>query len=298
MDLSQYNEGREAAPLALVGDLAARLAESEVDAVYEAPGLAVLVNGRTLDWRDKLDRPTRRRGQVTLSDVDSFVAYVGRFGTADTLLYASMEDEAIIAVLNDHPEYAGADSLDGGADGALAGRRDDIAALRLKITEDWQKIVTSSGKMFPQRQFAELIEDLAHTVARPDSATMLEIASTLNVRQNIDFASRVRTQSGDVEFRFEQTSDARAGRDARVEIPPLIAFSAPIWIGSPQVLIEARLRFHGSSEGASMGYRLMQRDMIAELAFRDLVTEINAAGVAPPVLFGDPMAGIVSRTGR
>jgi uncharacterized protein YfdQ (DUF2303 family) len=293
VDLSQYNEGREAAPLALVGDLAARLAESEVDAVYEAPGLAVLVNGRTLDWRDKLDRPTRRRGQVILSDVESFVAYVGRFGTADTLLYASLEDEQITAVLNDHPEFSG-----GGADDALGGRRDDVAALRLQVTEDWRMIVQHSGQMLPQRRFAELIEDLAHTVVRPDSATMLEIASTLNVRQNIDFASRVRTQSGDVEFRFEQTSDARAGRDARVEIPPLIAFSAPIWIGSPQVVIEARLRFHGSSEGASMGYRLMQQDMIAELAFRGLVEEINGASVAPPVLFGDPMVGTVSRTGR
>jgi uncharacterized protein YfdQ (DUF2303 family) len=294
VDLTRYIDGREAAPLALVGDLAAQLAEVQATAVYEADGVCVLQSGMKIDYRDLLDRPTRRRGNVTLSDVESFTAYLGRLGTADTMVYASIEDERITAVLNDHP------ALDepGGADAVAAGRRDDIAQLVLRTSEDWQTITTKSAKMWPQRQFAELIEDLAHTVVTPDSATMLEIASTLNVRQNIDFGSRVRTQSGDVEFRFEQTSDARAGRDTRVEIPTVIAFEAPVWVGSPPVRIEARLRFHASEGGCVMGYRLMRLGEVVESAFRDLIVEINGAEVAPPALFGDPMVGVISRTGR
>jgi len=98
----------------------------------------------------------------------------------------------------------------------------------------------------------------------------------------------VRLDNGDVEFQYEQTSDARAGRGTRVEIPSVIAFTAPIWVGTEPVEITARLRFRASHEGCAMGYTLIQRGDVTEKAFRDIVVAFNARALAPPVLYGNP----------
>ena len=281
IDLTDYN-ANEGEPYALVADLTARLTAAEGAAIHEGPGYAALRDGSTVTWFDKLDRPVRRKGAVTLADPDSFVDYLTRYATDDTLLYADIDTATITAVLNDHPETG-----DVAADNVLAGWRDNTATMRLRPAEDWSTIVNNSGQFLPQQRFAELMEELAHTVSQPDSATMLEVASTLNVKQNIDFGSRVRTQSGDVEFRFEQTSDARAGRgDNRVEIPTVVAFLTNPWVGTEPVNITARLRFRASGDGCVMGYKLIRYAEVLENAFRDIVVAINERGIVPPAVYG------------
>lgn len=298
MDLQRYVDGREAAPFALVGQLAEELADAQTDPVYEAPGLAVLRDATVLDWREKLERPVRRRGCVLLDVVTSFINYVARFGTDETVIYACKDDATITAVLNDHPEYAGTSGESGETVEPLASRRDFIAQLGLRVTEDWKAIVTNNARMMPQRQFAELIEDLKHVIAEPDSATVLEVASTLDVKQNVDFGSKVRLQSGDVEFRYEQTSEATAGRGTRIAVPSQIVFSAPVWLGTEPVRIGARLRFSAGPDGCLMGYRLIRLDDVTDTALSQVVSTIDDAALSAPVLYGDAMVATVRRTGR
>jgi uncharacterized protein YfdQ (DUF2303 family) len=282
IDFDRYTEG-EGAPTALVGALTASLADAEGLLVVENQnrGYAVRTDGKILDWARFLDRPVRRTGNVALTDPDSFVEYLQRYADNDTLLYASVENHRIVAVLNDHPETTG--------EGSLAGYRDNTAVLRLQPSEDWQEITAHSGRTLAQRAFAELIEELAHCVTNPPAAVMMEIASTLSVKQNLDFDSRLRLDSGDIQFRFEQTSDARAGRTVPVEIPQVIEFTVPIWTGTEPVRIQARLRFRASQDGAAMGYKLMQRADVTEKAFRDIVVAVNGRGVAPAALYGNAM---------
>lgn len=284
------NMDREGAPYALVADLSERLADLESGAIdTPTPGVIYFADGRSIDYRQHLPRPLRRAGQVTVADPDSFVRYLDRFATVDTMIYADVKTEQVIGVLNDHPETDGRQSHPD----VEAGRRDDLIVLDLRTHDDWAAIVRANGQLVPQREFAEWIEDMAHRV--DDSARMLEVAQTLDVRQNIDLSSKVRLQSGDVQFRFEQTSEARAGRGDVIEIPTRITLRCPIWQGTEAVEIDARFRFKGDSTGVRMGFRLVDLTGVTERAFRDLVDEIDAAGQAPAALYGDPMVGLQRR---
>ncbi len=273
-EFDEFREG-EGASHALVADLTAALTEAHCDPVHEVEGegFAVYRNGDVVDWRDKGDRPWRRKGSTTLVDPESFGKFVERLAVAETTVWADRVGESFMAVFNDHPAIdSGSAAL---AHEVNAGFRDDTAHLNLVPHEDWKMWINNNGRMVPQRQFGELIESLAHTIVTPSAATMLEVATTLTMKRQLDFGSRVRLDNGDMEFKFEETSNATAGRRGgnSIEIPTSFTFAAPVWQGCDTVRVEARLRTRANGDGVEMGYKLIRLTDAVDDAF-ETVTDV------------------------
>ena len=294
-DATPYVDG-EGGPAALAADLATELAIATAEPVLEGNDWRTYRDGRggfiTVESPFQ-ERPRRLSGTVELDDPDTFSVYVNRLRTDDTALYATLPRQSVTAVFNDHP------AVDGGA--SLAGFRDHTARLTLTTHPDWSAwksrdmgSTTQNGRtgMYPQAAFGEFIEDMAHTIIRPDSAEMLEIALTLTGKRSLDFGSRHRLDNGDTAFTFVEETTARAGRGGQtIEIPNRFTIRVPIFLGTEPVEVEARLRYAADGDGVRMGYRVLrwkdhERDAFGAVV--DTVTDETGVhafyGAAPSAL--------------
>lgn len=282
-NITAYRDG-PSGPYALVAELAEALEFETRTPIAEGEGWAVLRDNTHITWGESLDRPTRPRGSVTLTDPGSFGDYVTRLITPDTVIYGDRERGRFVAVFNDHP----ATQIDNG-DAPGAGHRDHRAVLQLQTNPEWATWMERDNRLYAQADFAEFVEGMAHTIVRPTSGEMLEVAQTLTGKQQVDFGSRTRLDNGDIAFKFETETTMRAGRGpSEVEIPSSFVFEAPVWEGTPPVAVEARFRVRAGQEGVKMGYRLIRVADATMAAFLGVMGAIeNIVGEDVPLYHGD-----------
>jgi hypothetical protein len=76
-----------------------------------------------------------------------------------------------------------------------------------------------------QAQFAEHLEDMAHTIVEPSAADLLEVAKTFQAKRNVDFSQAVRLDSGDVELSYAETTTAKVGTKGHIEVPSVFTLA-------------------------------------------------------------------------
>lgn len=223
-----------------------------------------------------LPAPLRARGTAQVHDPHDFAQYVNRLHTAThTTVWADAKAGRVIAVLDDHAEYD------------VPGWRSHTVTLDLRSDEDWTRWVGPCGRLMSQADFAEHLEELRHTIVRPDAADMLEVATTLQGKRSVAFKAGTRLQTGDVQLTFEETTQARAGAAGKVEIPETFVVRIAPWMGVAPVELEARLRYRIEGGQLAIGYQLLRADRAILDAFAGVITLIREELSAHvPVLMG------------
>ena len=224
--------------------------------------------------------PHRKQGTVHVQDAQSFIDYVGKHQLDCTEVYADLSRQKLVAVINAHA--GSSDDTDG-----VAGHGDHRCALELLPTREWQVWTARDKKALPQTEFAEHLEDNAHNVVSPDGATMLEIASSLLASTSVDFKSASRLHDGQVTFRYEETTQARAGQTGDLDIPTTFTLSLRPFEGADPVDVVARFRYRITSGNLALSYALLNPEDIARQAFLDHVDVVRDE-IAPPVFQGRP----------
>jgi uncharacterized protein YfdQ (DUF2303 family) len=102
----------------------------------------------------KLAKPKYIKQTVTIETADSLVDYVNRFKGADTVLFAEISSNRIVALVDYHAAKQAAH---------VAHR----AKLELPFSEEWQLWTAISGKLMPQLEFARFLEENAADVRAP-----------------------------------------------------------------------------------------------------------------------------------
>lgn len=220
----------------------------------------------TVDLEKFLASPRIARGSVVLHDHQDFAAYTNRFSTDRTTVWADVEKSSITAVLNDHEDVAG---------GKEAGWRDHRVALQLRIDADWALWRKYDGQFMSQVEFAEFIESMLHTIVSPAAADMLEIAQTFQARRNVDFKSGARLDSGDVQLRYEETTQANAGRAGELEIPPQMDVVLAPYLGTEPGVVTARVRYRIENAKLRLAYSLARPDLVQRDAFLKVLSDVR-----------------------
>lgn len=242
--------------------------------------VARLRDGETLSVQNleaHLQAPLRARGTAVLHDPHDWAQYVNRLhNPAHTTVWADVKAGRVFAVIDDHADYD------------EPGWRSHTVGLHLQPDEDWRMWLSHSGRLMGQAEFAERIEELRHTIVRPDAADMLEVATTLQGKRSVVFKSGTRLQTGDVQLTFEETTQARAGAAGKLEIPETFVVRIAPWMGVAPVELEARLRYRIDGGGhLDIGYQLLRADRALVDAFAGVITLIREE-LSPnvPVLMG------------
>jgi uncharacterized protein YfdQ (DUF2303 family) len=191
------------------------------------------------------DRPIRIRGQKTLSDVASFMAYVGRFGGRSSLI--TQKGDSFLAELDFHQ------------DAEAPSWNEHSVTLTLTLNETfavWKKI---DGQVFVQRDFAEFLEMNTLGIVKPCAADVVQIARTLQAKKTVQFESGVRLQNGDTKLVYVEETKAGAGVKGEMEIPETITLSLPVFQGQePQEIV---LKLFYSIDSGTLKFRVRIFDL-------------------------------------
>lgn len=214
------------------------------------------------------ERPHRAIGTAAVLDAASFIEYYTLFSDENSRVFADETTSKVLAVL----DYHGAGSEGGPRWGQHRVRLD------LRSSPEWSTWINRNGvaHKMTQMEFAEFIEDNTPDIREPSAATMLEMARSLQAKTDVDFSSAIRTNNGQVQFKFTESIKGTYG-SGNVEIPEQFIVGIPVYVGSPRVAITARLRYRLNSGKLSIWYDLLRHEAVEREAFLSALDGIKGA---------------------
>lgn len=220
--------------------------------------------------------PTRKRGTVALKDVASFLAYCQHQGCADTgYIYADPDARTMTAVFNDHR------NVDDG------GWRDHRATLKAEYTPEFERWLRNSAQHKNQSEFSDFIEDNFADLAGDDAQLLLNVATTIQAKTDINFSSAKWLESGQVQLTYNEVINATAGANGALIIPKSFSLGLKLFKNGAGYLIKARLKYRLGQGGVKFWYELDRPEKSVEDAFAGYVDQVrNESGYG--VLLGAP----------
>lgn len=225
-----------------------------------------------------LPAPLLIRSTVRTDDHASFVAYVNRYKDQSSVVFADLAGRKFEAVLDYHQAI-----VPNGPQTARWGKH--RVTLSSDVTPDWKTWAEKSGKPMSQVDFARFIEDHIPNIADPSGALLLEIATTLEAKKDVNFRSSARLHNGEHQFKYEESIQGTAGSQAgQLQIPNAFVLGLAPFQGLDPRRVDARFRYRIAEGGKlSLWFELVRAQDVLEQAFTELVASVGAA-IAPTLV--------------
>lgn len=208
--------------------------------------------------------PLRKKGTVQLRDLASLINYCkDQDAPAAGYIYADTDTRSITAVFNDQKA-------------AAPGWKDHRAHYKAEFTPEFSKWLKFNAQAFTQTEFAEFIEDNFVDLHGEYASTLLEVATTLQAKTDINFSSAKRLQNGQAQLTYTENIDARAGATGALEIPKEFTLGLRIFKNGEGYKIKARLKYRLHAGGVKFFYELDRPERSVEDAFNGYVTKLQA----------------------
>lgn len=216
--------------------------------------------------------PRYIKQSVTLQTQDSLVEYVNRFKGGDTVLFADISANVIVAQVDYHAKDKASNTA-------------HRAVLNLPFSEEWHLWNEISGKLKSQLEFARFLEENGADVRAPSAGELLEACRDLQAHRKVNFTKAVRTNSDNENFEFtdETTTKTKSG----IELPTKFVLGLPVYFGEPDTEVHAFLRWKMDPEAGdlSLGIALHRAEHIRQAAFK-LIVEGVASRTQCVAVFG------------
>lgn len=237
---------------------------------------AIVPQGYVLNDLEPYQRfPRRKRGNVSMSTVESFIAYVNKHYTQDySVIYAALDPTkymaSMVAVLNDHS------SLN-------ADWRDHKCTFIPKGSVEFGRWLGKDRMPMKQVEFAAWLEDNLGDIATvegfPTGVEILKMAIGFEATADKRLKSRINLQSGGVRFEFVDDED----KDTRTTMEAYSRFmlGLPVFYGAKVAYqVEARLKYREHNGSLTFWYELIRPDKVfAEAIEEDLKRVVDETDV-------------------
>lgn len=237
------------------------------------------------DTENMQPTPYRKKATVSLADDAGFVDYLKRHGSlASCTIWCDANYQKgqvdFTAIVNDHTEAADGQQW-----------RDHLATFTPIKSVEWQRWNESHGKQMSQFDFATFIEtnlaDIASAEGYPTGTDMLQMATALEITQDMRIKSAIRVQSGGVRVEYVEDADAETAKS--MQVFEKFALGLPVFWGGSPYKVQARLRYRLKQGVLTFWYELIRQDKVLEDAARTLTTSIKEA-TGFPLFHGKPFA--------
>lgn len=218
---------------------------------------------------------TRIKAAPRFDDIDSFVEYVSRFKSADTVTFADIKANRLTAIIDYH--HAG----DGGPDHGVH-RPSHPCPWSL----DWERWRNVDGKSMKQAELGLFLEEMLHTIAEPTGAALLEVAGELKIDREVTFKSASRLNDGTNSFIYEEKDDTKTTK-GKMAVPEDVTIVSPVFMGGAACMFKAKLRYKLDRGELSFRICILNRLDGEQKAFGAVVSTVREA-VGQPVFYGAP----------
>lgn len=244
----------------------ATLSPTEINGAY----FAIVPPGHRREDITKLveaaqPRPSRKTGTTELRALRSLVQVCkDQAGAEHSYIFADPEARTITAVFNDHRD--------------LPGWRDHRANFKAEYTPEFDRWLrhNGAGAAMDQLKFAEFIEDNFADIAEPSAAQLLEVASTLQAKTEINFSSAKRVDNGQNQLTYTEAINATAGASGALAIPKEFHLGVRIFKNGEGYKIRARLKYRLISGGVKFWYELDRPERAVEDAFNGYIATVES----------------------
>lgn len=223
--------------------------------------------------------------EVKLTDVESFVAYVNRFITPGTVLFARVTDAG--CAITAHLDYHGASKLPALVQAVEWSTH--RAALVCQATAEWTLWMEHNGpeQKKDQTAFAMFLESNERLLVEPSGADLLELITTLEGKSEVRFNSAVRLNNGKAKLEYEEDVDLRGStgtRQGNVEVPGVLTLALAPFEGMEPVPVRARLRYRIDGRKLSFWYETISPHIVVRDAAKAVLDGVRAQVKAPVLM--------------
>jgi uncharacterized protein YfdQ (DUF2303 family) len=178
--------------------------------------------------------PARIVAAPQFDNAESFASYVNKYKNLNdhaSVLFAAASDRFIVAALDYHaPDKPS--------------RREHNPSFRPKLDPIFDQWKTINGKELQQRAFAKFIEEHAGEVIQPDGASLLELASDLNLHVDVKYASKANLQNNLVQISYTEEVNNGGAKSGTIPFPTKMRVRMPIFFGEPAAEFDVFIRFN------------------------------------------------------
>lgn len=215
---------------------------------------------------------------VQLQDVTSIVDYIRRFRDVNSMAFADIDNNAVLAVMDYHKE---SDTAEGFGQARLGKH---TARMHLPFSLEWKTWNAISGKLMSHKDFATFLEENAIDVFQPAGGELLDLCRDLQVSNNVAFSSSVR--HGDYnKISFAKENDATSKGD--ISLPLSIVLKIPVYFGGDIANVTAFMRRKIDDGDLFLGVQLSRAENIRQSVFRGIVDHITS-GTGLTTVYGKP----------
>jgi uncharacterized protein YfdQ (DUF2303 family) len=211
---------------------------------------------------------------VLLQTVDSLVDYANRFKGDNSILFADIDRNTIVAAI----DYHGPQS---------AARLDHTARMVLPHSVEWVAWREINGKYMGQLEFARFLEENATDILAPTGAELLDVVHDLHALRKVDFKKAVRTASDNENFEYTDQTELQTKGD--LELPTRFQLQIPVYFRSIPTNLFAFLRWKVEENKLNLGIQLHRPEHVRQDEFKSIVDDV-AARTELPAVFGRPTA--------
>lgn len=256
------------------------------------------VKGFLDEYRDK---PERKKGTATLTNLDSFIAHVNREKLEHSAVFLNESGPRLVAVYDYQQPAAGEPRF-----------HEHKAHYAFPLSDEWQAWMGKSGELISQREFAEFLEDqltdvldantvkvradidaLEHAtgghVATPQQ--LLEVSRGLKFKSNRSYANHEVLSSGDTQFTFEESTSAQTKAGQPLTVPTCFVISIPVFRLGAVYALAVKLRYRVCVDGSvAWGIALYKPEKRLEDALSEAAKRVESE-TGLPVFYGVPEGG-------
>jgi uncharacterized protein YfdQ (DUF2303 family) len=229
-------------------------------------------NVRYREFAGKDPDPKRIKAAPRFEEGDSFAEYVNEFKDLNehkSQLFASCEASTLVAHLDYHAP----------GKPSRGEHRATFKPVFDPAFDAWRKV---HGKPVSQDFLCRFVEVHAREIVVPDAASMLEMASDLNMKVDIKYASKKNLQTGLVQVVYTETSDG-ATSSGTLSLPKELTVKMPVFFGENPVEFQVALRLDvNKGEPIKFILDIVNYEYIVQEAFLLIAERIGqAVGIKP-----------------
>ena len=229
--------------------------------------------------------PTRIKRKVTLLEANSFIEYVNRFKTDNTLIFANVSETGV--------EFSALLDYHGPAPELEADYCDHIAKFTAIETPEWKVWKAADRSLVNQVDFATWLEDnlSLFTVGGdgkyPAGADLLELVKSLHGHRNARFSNTVRLDNGAYSAQFDEdivVRGASSTRDGEIELPPMVCGGLAVFQGADAYEMPARLKSRCVDRKLMLTFETVNRPKIVRESILLLTKQVGEKTSIIPML--------------